>query len=133
MIVKIHRANFNLHSTDGIVYVDGKQECFSIEPMCGTPTSEDTAIPSGVYEITINFSKRLKRETPIVLNVPGFTGVRIYHSRTLYKIPGGIIVGNPEMYADDNFICDSISAFNSLLSKVADAINNNEKVTLEIR
>lgn len=38
---------------------------------------EHIAIPSGIYEIVINWSNRYSRNMPLLLDVPGFIGVRI--------------------------------------------------------
>lgn len=37
-----------------------------------------TAIPAGTYEIIINKSERFKQMMPLLLDVPGFDGIRIH-------------------------------------------------------
>ena len=41
-----------------------------------------TAIPSGRYEIRVTLSARFRRQLPILLNVPGYAGVRIHPGNT---------------------------------------------------
>ena len=47
-----------------------------------------TAIPSGVYEIKVDYSPRFKRKMPRLLNVPGFTGIRIHGGNTHLNTSG---------------------------------------------
>lgn len=37
-----------------------------------------TAIPVGVYELVFNYSAKFKKELPLLLNVPGYVGIRIH-------------------------------------------------------
>ena len=54
---------------------------------------ENTCIPFGSYEVTITYSSRFKRELPILLNVPNFTGIRIQRGNTHKDTSGCILVG----------------------------------------
>ena len=52
-----------------------------------------TAIPCGKYKILVTHSAKLKRKLPILLNVPGFEGIRIHGGRNETWTEGCILVG----------------------------------------
>jgi hypothetical protein len=52
-----------------------------------------TAIPCGRYKVLISHSVKLKRILPILLKVPGFTGIRIHGGRNETWTEGCILVG----------------------------------------
>jgi len=51
-----------------------------------------TAIPCGRYEVIVNDSPKLKRRLPLLLDVPGFTGIRIHHGKNADWSSGCILV-----------------------------------------
>jgi hypothetical protein len=52
-----------------------------------------TAIPFGVYMITITLSPKFNRELPLINDVPGFQGIRIHPGNTAEDTEGCILVG----------------------------------------
>lgn len=52
-----------------------------------------TCIPIGTYRIILNYSNRFKRIMPLLLNVPGFEGIRIHPGNTAEDTSGCILVG----------------------------------------
>ena len=52
-----------------------------------------TAIPRGLYKVTTSQSYRFKRVLPEVLDVPGFTGIRVHGGNTAEDTLGCILVG----------------------------------------
>jgi hypothetical protein len=52
-----------------------------------------TAIPCGRYKIIVNLSRKLKRRLPLLLNVPGFSGIRIHGGKNETWSEGCILVG----------------------------------------
>jgi len=52
-----------------------------------------TAIPYGIYSLTITFSPKFNRLLPLVNNVPGFQGIRIHPGNTAEDTEGCILVG----------------------------------------
>lgn len=59
-----------------------------------------TCIPYGEYEVITNFSKRFKKIMPLLLEVPGFSGVRIHSGNTAEDTEGCLLLG--ETYTEDN-------------------------------
>lgn len=124
--------------TESKLYIDNIFECFTIEDedrlleIGGKKVQNMTAIPRGVYEVIITYSNRFKRNLPLLLNVPNFTGVRIHTGNTSKDTEGCIIVGAINDREDDDFVGSSRVAFNRLFPKIQKALKNGEKVTLEI-
>lgn len=54
----------------------------------------ETAIPAGTYNVVVTKSAAFKRELPLLLNVPGFSGIRIHSGNTAEHSKGCILVGN---------------------------------------
>lgn len=52
-----------------------------------------TAIPRGVYRVVVSFSNRFQKQLPLLLDVPGFTGVRFHGGNTAADSEGCILLG----------------------------------------
>lgn len=86
----------------GVLFVDGRFFAWSLEDVVrerpGQPVQDwkipaRTAIPVGTYGLEVTMSNRFKRPLPLLLNVPGFEGVRIHRGNTAEDTEGCIIVG----------------------------------------
>lgn len=109
----------------GKLYVNGVQECFTLE---GSEHGR-TAIPRGSYEVVITFSQRFKRDMPLVLDVPGFSGVRIHDGDTTEDTEGGVLVGSTR---GDQCVRNCRAAFGKLFDQLDEAYAAHESITLEI-
>jgi len=108
------------NSTIGELFIDGQRECFTLEDpvRAGPKISGRTAIPEGTYKIIVSMSPRFRRELPLLMNVPGFSGVRIHSGNTSGDTEGCILVG--EIRGDDS-IGRSRLAFDLLFAKIQTA------------
>lgn len=81
--------------TLGLLSVDGKHYCYTVEDMVreGVKIPGKTAIPYGRYKVIVNMSNRFKKLMPLLIDVPGFSGVRIHSGNTAEDTEGCIIVG----------------------------------------
>lgn len=88
--------------TAGQLYIDGTLFCFVVEDRVrevrGKPVSEwkvphVTAIPEGRYKVILELSPKFGVDTLTLLNVPGFTGIRIHGGNTELDTDGCLIVG----------------------------------------
>jgi hypothetical protein len=129
--LRLARRVFTARSTIGDLYVDGQRECFTLEDAVreGPKIPGQTAIPYGSYRIVIDYSFRFKRLLPLLVDVPGFTGIRIHPGNTDADTSGCILPGQTE-HADS--IGDSRAAFNPLFAKLQGALGRDEPVWIEI-
>lgn len=138
MKLELERDLFTSKSTTGQLWMDGVDLCFTLEdPMrerAGVPVKEwkvlgDTAIPKGVYNIVITYSNRFKRDLPLLEDVEGFTGIRIHPGNTSVDTEGCILVGRTR---GENFVGESRVAFNALFEMIEKALEQGDKITIEI-
>ena len=123
--------------TLGTLLVDGQQTFYTCEDVVReteAPVKEwkitgSTAIPRGTYEVIITHSVRFKKELPLLLNVPGFSGVRIHPGNTAEDTEGCILVGERIL---GESVVESRKAFLDLFVQMKDAIANGEKIHIEI-
>jgi hypothetical protein len=110
--------------------VDGKTECFTCEDVeREVKIPGETAIPRGVYKVIITYSQRFKRDLPLLVDVPGFQGIRIHSGNTAEDTAGCILVGRTKM---PDGVYDSRIAFERLLMKIEAAIDAGQDVTIEV-
>ena len=101
MNITVERDVFNKDWTQGRLYVNDAFLCYTLEDtdrFLEAGSKEDkvkgsTAIPRGVYKLTLSMSNRFKKTLPEVLNVPYFTGIRIHAGNTKDDTDGCILVG----------------------------------------
>ena len=89
-----------------------------------------TAIPSGSYECVYTYSNRFKKMLPLLLNVKGFDGVRIHSGNSAKDTEGCILVG---LNLKKGMVLNSREWTNKLVSKMKEAWNKKEKVTILIQ
>ncbi len=117
--------------TIGELSIDGVMECYTLEDTVrdGHKIDGCTAIPAGKYDVIIDQSVRFKRPMPHILNVPGFTGIRIHAGTTAADTGGCVIVGQTHGVES---VGHSRVAFGLLFAKLEAALDRNERITLEI-
>ncbi len=140
MKLLLEREPSHLTCTLGSLYVNDEFECFTLEDVVreipGVPVERwkikgKTAIPAGTYKLDLTFSQRFQRMLPILIDVPGFEGVRIHTGNTDADTEGCILVGTQLAGAES--ITYSRAAFNALYPKLVDALGAGEVLTIEIR
>lgn len=119
--------------TIGTLSIEGRNECFTLEDVVradGVKVYGETAIPSGTYQVIVSYSQRFKRDLPLVVDVPGFTGIRIHPGNTAEDTDGCILVG---LGKGPDYVTESRAAFNILFPKIEGALDRREPVTLEVK
>lgn len=104
MILYLLRNLYTDHSTRGILLINNKIFCYTLEdtvrPKGADKVPGQTAIPAGRYEVILNFSNRFQKIMPLLLNVPGFVGIRIHGGNTAADTEGCILTAY-NIVADD--------------------------------
>jgi hypothetical protein len=142
MEILVERKIFTSTSTISTLFVNGKKQCYLLEDtdrgLEGEMSLTDiakkkvygkTAIPTGRYEVAVNYSNKFKKLLPLLLNVKGFEGIRIHPGNTESASLGCLLPGST--YTTD-FVGQSRIAFNSLFQLITDA-SATEKVYLTIK
>jgi len=106
MELKVKRIAKRDTYTIGKLYVDGEYFCdtiedrdrglndsMSVEEIKKIKVYGETAIPTGRYRVTLSYSVKFKKMLPEILNVKGFTGIRIHSGNTAKDSLGCILVG----------------------------------------
>lgn len=136
MEVKVKRIHFGENFTVGKMYVDGQDvKIFVLEdkvrevegqPVSSWKIDEKTAIPKGRYRMIINMSNRFKKLMPLLLDVEGFTGVRIHAGNVSTSTEGCLLLGK-SWDGKSDWIGESRVAVNEFM-----AIIKDQNVTVEI-
>lgn len=138
MNIVIERVQKDPDVTIGSMTVDGEWQCWTLEDTVreiqGRPVSSwkipgETAIPAGGYRVELTMSARFKRLLPLLVDVPGYSGVRIHAGNTSADTEGCILVGEERF---NKSLARSQLALAPLLSKIAEARRNGEPVWLTI-
>lgn len=139
MKMLLQRRPSTANCTIGDLSIDGRPECHILEDVVrevfGVPVEKwkvygKTAIPQGTYDIVVDFSPRFKRFLPHILNVPGFSGVRIHPGNTDADTDGCLLPGT---WKSGERVNNSREAFSALIHKIDQAKKRGEKVAIEIR
>lgn len=124
--------------TLGQLSIDGRHECYTCEDVIrdGPKVPGQTAIPAGTYRVIVTRSERFSKAAghdvmlPLLVDVPGFSGVRIHTGNTAADTEGCILPGRA--FLSDR-VTQSVLAFEPLFDKIKAAILWGEEITLEIR
>lgn len=115
-------------STTGRLLVDGAFQCWTLEDVVRpAKIAHETAIPAGTYKVVITPSMRFARRLPLLLDVPGFEGIRIHPGNSAADTYGCILVGIAAAAKD--WISGSRAAFDSLFS-VLDRPGQEMEITI---
>lgn len=141
MEIKVKRIAKKATYTIGKLYIDGKYFCDTLEDKDRGLTSSmseseiskikvygKTAIPTGTYTIIWNYSSKFKKMMPLLLNTPGFSGIRIHSGNTEDDSLGCILVGDNKQVGK---VLNSRDTVNRLYPIIKEACSK-EKVTITI-
>lgn len=133
MRLTLNRCWLTTKSTVGKLLIDDVFFSYTLEDRYRPPpepkVARETCIPVGTYEVVINHSPRFGVEMPLLLNVPGFQGVRIHAGNTSADTEGCILVGRDRM---PDGVKNSRDAYAELFTKLQKARNDGERVSITI-
>lgn len=106
IMIELRRIALKAGYTIGRMYIDGQYFCDTLEdtdrginmlmPLHDIQQIKikgKTAVPTGEYQVVIDYSCRFKKNMPHVLAVPGFEGIRIHPGNTAEDTEGCILLG----------------------------------------
>lgn len=128
--------------TIGILSIDGQRVCETLEDTDRGITQQmtplqvaqqkikgKTAIPTGIYNVNINFSPRFRKELPILENVTGFEGIRIHSGNTAADTEGCILPGKNTKVG---MVTNSRVWTENIVTRIKKALTRGEKVKINI-
>jgi hypothetical protein len=116
MKIRVSRDVYSSLSTQGKLFLDDEQFCFTLEPPVKDDNSKPRAIPNGIYPLTIRWSAEFGKHVPHVENVPGFAAIEQHYGNFPKDTLGCTLVGlsrGPQ----PNFIGQSVVAWTHLMSR----------------
>ena len=146
MQLDVIRTQFGKDATNGMLFIDGIFECYTLEDQYqAVKVMHETCIPEGTYDVEFRktggfhakYSERYKNAHYGMLhiqNVPNFTYILIHTGNTDEHTSGCLIVGESQQDLDisaDGFIGSSAVAYKKMYSKVANQLLQGKKVTIE--
>tara|TARA_R100000231_G_scaffold96897_1_gene72429 strand:+ start:82 stop:669 length:588 start_codon:yes stop_codon:yes gene_type:complete len=147
MKLDVVRTQFGKDATNGMLFVDGVFEAFTLEDeVRDKKIKGETAIPLGEYEIKLRtvggfHSKYTERYGAAfhkgmleLQSVPGFQYILIHTGNSDSHTAGCLLIGETQQDLDkgkDGFIGGSGDAYKKFYPKVRDALIAREKVTIK--
>lgn len=140
MKMVLQRAAVGKTCTIGFLVADGFR-CYTLEDVVREKPGVDvsvwkipgeTAIPRGSYQVIINMSNRFKKELPLLIGVPGFSGVRIHAGNRSKDTEGCILLGT-KMGADHESIEQSQIAMSQFMQVIGPVFARGEDIWLEVK
>lgn len=146
MDIVLKRQKRGKQSTLGILSVDGIFNCFVLEdtdrglasnmPLSiikGLKVFGKTAIPTGRYPVQITYSERFKKMLPILIGVPGFSGIRIHSGNFVTDTDGCQLPGRSwKKQSGDYMVTESRKAAGDLQNDITAAILLGEEVWITV-
>lgn len=124
----------------GKLYIDGKYFCdtiedtdrglddrMSLEEILARKVKGETAIPTGIYEVTITYSPKYKRLMPLINNVKGYSGIRIHSGNTAKDTEGCLLVGKNTKVG---MVTESRVTYNALFKRLS---QTKSKIIIDIQ
>tara|TARA_R100000657_G_scaffold16957_1_gene13385 strand:- start:414 stop:977 length:564 start_codon:yes stop_codon:yes gene_type:complete len=146
MKLTVVRTQFGIDATSGILLIDDKFECYTLEDQYqAVKVMHETCIPEGTYDIKFRktggfhakYSERYKNAHYGMLHVqdvPNFTYILIHTGNTDEHTSGCLIVGETQQDLDiskDGFVGSSTVAYKKMYAKVASELLQGKPVSIE--
>lgn len=129
-------------ATFGSLYVNDVWQCWTLEdeirerpgqPVAAWKVKGQTAIPAGRYRVVVTMSARFNRELPLLVDVPGFSGIRIHPGNTPADTEGCILPGRFRGASATRFsILESRAAFDALFGRIRAGLRDDGDVWIVI-
>ena len=133
--MKIERTVFTDKTTIGKFYLDDVFMCHVLEDFDrelengGEKVYGKTCIPRGEYIVVLSKSKRFGRITPEILNVPGFTGIRMHRGNYAADTEGCPLFGEYTEGVED-FVMNSRIMESKVMTELLEKQNAKYRLTI---
>ena len=147
MKLDVVRTQFGKDATNGMLFVNGVFEAFTLEDeVRDVKVAGEAAIPLGEYEIkfrtvggfhtkyTSRYGAAFHKGMLELQSVPGFQYILIHTGNTDEHTAGCLLIGETQQDLDkgkDGFVGGSGDAYKKFYPKVRDALIAGEKVTIK--
>ena len=147
MKLTVVRTQFGADATNGLLFINGIFECFTLEDeVRDVKVHSETAIPLGEYEIklrtvggfhakyTERYGAAFHKGMLELQDVPNFQYILIHTGNTDQHTAGCLLVGETQQDLDkgkDGFVGGSGDAYKKMYPKVLKCLLSGEKVTIE--
>lgn len=132
MELLLERTYFSNTSSIGLLSIMGGMFLGYVleDPVRDVKIPGKTAIPYGRYRIILSLSARFRQIMFELVDVPGFTGIRIHTGNKATDTEGCLITGLTRLKDE---VRDSWAAYNIFTRAVLGAVNNGEQIYITIR
>lgn len=123
--------------TDGVFFCNTIEDCERTLPLscpntpkgiqctCKEKKYAETAIPCGIYKVTMRYSSKFKRVLPYLHDVPHFLGILIHSGVDETSSTGCIIVGK-------NTLKGKVTESRTTSDKLNEILSNQSEIIIEI-
>ena len=138
----LKRFAFKDKYTIGRLYINGVYFCDTLEDkdrglydwlsegyIKEIKVKHETAIPYGVYKLMWSYSPKYKKMMPEVLNVKGFSGIRIHSGNTADDSSGCILLG---LNKEKGKVLDSRKTCEKFYEIIKECYNKGVSMQIEI-
>ena len=130
MNLLLERQSLKDDRTLGQLWIDGEHFAWTLDDAVrDRKIPNQTAIPSGRYEVVVTFSERFKKPLPLLLKVPNFEGVRFHGGNGPDDTEGCILIGEQR---DEERIWKCAGVVSGLTFRIRNAATKG-KVWCEVR
>ena len=149
MKLDVIRTQFGKDATNGLLFIDGVFECYTLEDeVRDVKVHSETAIPLGTYTIkfrniggfdtkyTARYGSTFHKGMLELQDVPNFKYILIHTGNTDQHTAGCLLLGETQQDLDkgkDGFVGGSGDAYKKMYPKVRDALINQEEVTINYK
>ena len=119
---------------DGVYFSDviedvdrGLDDKMSVDEILNRKIKGETAIPTGIYNVQITYSPKYKKNMPLLLNVKGYSGIRIHSGNTAKDTEGCLIVGKNTKVG---MVTESRVTYNALFKRLS---QTKSKIIIDIQ
>lgn len=133
MLINLDRYQSTKIATNGQIFLNSAHYCYSLEDIVrplGKKVYGKTAIPAGIYEVTLEaFRGNKEKMYPYLHHVPGFQGIFIHGGNTADDTLGCILAGFREA---KDWVGECAPCLKELCHRISEALMRKEPVKIEI-